>query len=119
MFGGLTALKAIVKKFEYSSKAERVQLSEIADHLFPKLETTLVSLLEIDTEEGVRAKAMIVEILKRANQMGIIQRYLSFENLDSLVEILKKVLVHELPSDLTTRSTDVDALDKVNKHPQW
>jgi len=67
VFGGLTALKAIVKKFEYSSKSERVHLNEIATHLFPKLEQTLVSLLEIDTEEGVRAKAMIVETIRRGN----------------------------------------------------
>lgn len=119
VFGGLTALKAIVKKFEYSSKAERVHLNEIASHLFPKLENTLVALLEVDTEEGVRAKAMIVETIKRANQMGIIQRYLDFTNLDQLIEILKKIILHELPADLTTFSSNADDLDKMNKHPQW
>jgi len=51
--------------------------------------------------------------------MGIIERYLEFSNLDTLVDILKNVILHDLPAELTTKTTDADQLDKLNKHPQW
>jgi len=89
VFGGLSALRAIVKWFEYADKDARCHLDSLADTIFPIIEDILVSLLEIKTEEGIWAKSIIVEILKKSNMMGVLKWYLEPENLDKLIFIMK------------------------------
>jgi hypothetical protein len=68
VFGGLIALKEIVHKFEYEFSEHRLPLQEIVNKLFPRIEEIFTNLIEINTDDAIKAKNIILQTFYLANQ---------------------------------------------------
>lgn len=119
VFGGLIALKEIVHKFEFEFKERRKPLQELVDSIFPRIEEILLNLLEVDSEDAVRAKHIIIETFYLANQVKLCNRYHDTKKFDALMNLIVKLLTQELPSEFTQQTEDTEHISKLEKSNQW
>jgi importin-7 len=119
VFAGLIALKEIVHKFEFEFKERRKPLQELVDNIFPRIEEILLSLIEADSEDAVRAKNIITETFYLANQVKLCNRYHNIDKFDSLMGLIIKALTQELPSGFTQQTEDTEQILKLEKSNQW
>lgn len=115
VFGGLIALKEVVHKFEYEFKEKRLPLQEIVSKLFPRIEEIFTNLIEINTDDAVKAKNIIVQTLYLANQVKLTDRYQNKQNFDLLLDLIHKAFTQTLPEEYTNHTTDADQIAKLSK----
>ena len=119
LFGGLVALKEVVRRFEYEFRENRLPLQEIGEKLFPRIEQIFVSLLENNSESAMKAKNIIIETFYLANNARILTRYHNIENFDNLVSIIMKGFTQELPQEFTKFTEEISEVEKLTKSDPW
>ena len=119
VFGGLVALKEVVHRFEFEFKERREPLQEIVNNLFPRLELIFGSLIDIDTEDAVRAKYIIMQTFHLANQVRITNRYQDHKTFDTFINLIIKVLIQGLPTPYIEKTEDPDKISNLSKSDPW
>ena len=119
VFGGLTALKEVIHRFEFEFRENRLPLQEIVNTLFPRIEEILVNLLENNSELAIKAKNIIMETLFLANNSRITDRYHSIENFSNLTKIIIKGFTQELPEEYTNWTENTTEIEKLQKCDFW
>ena len=119
VFGGLVALKEVVHRFEFEFKERREPLQEIVDNLFPRIELIFNTLIDINTDDAVKAKNIIMQTFHLANQVKITNRYHNNKVFDSFINTIVKVLTQGLPEEYTELTNDADKISTLTKSDQW
>lgn len=119
VFGGLIALKEVVHKFEYEFKERREPLQQIVNKIFPRLEQILEGLIEVETEDAVKAKNIIAQTIYLANQVKLSRRYHNAKQFDALIALVMKAFTHPLAAEYTDSTDDADKVGRLLKTDQW
>ena len=116
---GLEALKSIIKRYEFEHDKGREPLDGIVNDLFPRLEQFVELLQNNDSSLAFDIRYRVADLMYRANNISMSQRYNSKEGLERLMNFYKYAIDLPISESLTTPTENSNEIAFRNNKPEW